>query len=146
MLKKTISYINFDGEERTEDFFFHLSTPEITRMQIKFKGDIGDYAKKLQQTGDQDGMIKFVEELMLSSYGEKTADGRSFIKTPDVRTKFEYSQAYAELFEELLTSPQKANAFGQGLIEGAKAPNSEAAKIIAEHQAKKSGNVTSITE
>ena len=146
MLKKTISYTNFNGEERTEDFFFHLSTPEITRMQIKFKGDIAEYAKKLQQAGDQDGMITFVEELMLSSYGEKTDDGKSFIKTKEVRTKFEYSQAYAELFEELLTSPQKAQQFGQGLVEGAKAPNSEAAKLIADHQAKKAGNVTSITE
>lgn len=146
MLKKTIAYVNFDGEDRTEDFFFHLSTPEITRLQIKLKGDIGAHAKKLQQTGDMDGMIEFIENLMLSSYGEKTADGKSFIKTKDVREKFEYSQAYAELFEELLTSPQKAQAFGQGLIEGAKAPNSEAAKLIADHQANKAGTVTSITE
>lgn len=137
MLKKSITYTNFDGVEITDDLYFHLSTPEITKMSVKFDGDISRHAEQLSKSGDQMAQLDFIEELILSSYGVKSANGKSFVKNKEVRELFEYSAAYAELFEELLTKPGQAEAFGQGLIQGAQGPKSDAARLIAERQAKK---------
>lgn len=146
LLKKTITYATFDGNEITEDFFFHLTTPEVAKMQVRYGGDLGEYATNLVQSNNSLDMLNFVEDLVLSAYGIKSTDGRKFTKTASVREDFEYSAAYAELFEELLTDQTKAQAFGQGLIEGAKAPNTETARIIAEHRAKKLAATQSTTE
>lgn len=118
MLKKTVKYVNFNDIEVIEDYYFNLTTVELTRLQAKF-GDIAEYAKKLADSKNQEAMIQFIEDLIISSYGVKSANGRSFIKNAQVREEFEYSQAYAEIFEELLLNPQMAMEFGQGLIKGA---------------------------
>lgn len=141
MLKKTVTYENFDGSTVTEDFYFNLTTPELTRLMAECDGDIQVYAEKLAKSGDGVAMIEFLEKMILRSFGIKSDDGKRFVKTPKVREDFEYSAAYAELFEQLMTQPTAAQQFGAGLVHGAKStPNAEAAKMLAERNA----NVTPI--
>lgn len=116
MFKKQITYTDFNGTERKEDFYFHMSVQEATRLQAKHNGQPLDiYAKNLAANQNVEEMIKFIEEIMLTSYGKKSDDGKSFVKSPAIRTEFEYSQAYAELFEELLTVPETAEKFAKGV-------------------------------
>ena len=121
MLKKTIKYVDFNEEEVTEDFYFNLTTPEVTKMIAKIGDDIDKHAEKLVASGDHEGIIHFVEMLILTSYGVKSEDGKRFVKSKEARENFEYSAAYAELFEQLMTDTEQSKAFGQGLMRGAKA-------------------------
>ena len=120
MFKHTITYNDFNGNERKEDFYFHLSTPEVVRLEAKFGASIEDYTRTMTEQQDLEQMLDFLESIILSSYGRKTTDGKSFIKNKELRTEFEYSQAYAELFEELLTNHELAAKFGEGVAETAK--------------------------
>lgn len=116
MFKKQIKYVDFHGTERVEDFYFHMSVPEVTRLEASFGGmSIETYAKALSEGKDPEKMIKFIEDIVLTSYGVKSDNGRAFLKTPEIRAEFEYSQAYAELFEELLTKPEVAEKFAMGV-------------------------------
>ena len=120
MFKHNIEYTDFNGIERSEDFYFHLSTPEVIRLEAKLGTGIEEYTKTIADQQDLPSLLEFLEDIILSSYGKKTTDGKSFIKNPQLRTEFEYSQAYAELFEELLMNHELAAKFGQGVAETAK--------------------------
>lgn len=116
MFKKRIKYVDFNGSPREEDFYFHMSPVEMTRLEAKIGGlTLDTYTQKLVANQDLSEMVSFIEDLVLSSYGEKTQDGTRFIKGQKIREKFEYSQAYAELFEELLTNPESAKKFSAGI-------------------------------
>lgn len=117
MFKHTITYDDFNGNERKEDFYFHLSTPEVVRLEAKFGASIEDYTRTMTEQQDLEQMLDFLESIILSSYGRKTTDGKSFIKNQQLRTEFEYSQAYAELFEEILLNKELAVKFGEGVAE-----------------------------
>lgn len=120
MFKHKINYVDFNGNDREEVFEFHLSIPEVVRFEAKIGEDIGTYAKKLVESKDLNGLVSFLEDIILTSYGKKTQDGRSFIKTKDIREEFEYSPAYAELFEELLQNPDLATKFGEQVADNGK--------------------------
>lgn len=117
MIKKVIKYVDFDGNTREEEFLFHLSGPELTRFRAKLGGDDPQEAiKAIVQKGTMEEVLKLFEDMILTSYGEKSIDGRKFVKTPEIRQNFEYSQAYAELFEELLTNPDSMEEFASKLF------------------------------
>ena len=131
MLKKTIKYVDFNGAEREEDFYFHLSTPELTRLEAQYNGDVMEFAAETIQNEDFMGMVKVLEDLLLGSVGEKTADGRSFMKSEEIRSRFEHSPAYAVMFEEIFTDPEASLAFGSGIVSPI-SPNEEKQKQIKE--------------
>lgn len=120
MLKKEISYVDYNGDKVTESLYFNLSSVEQTRLFARYtKGgykDLEEYAKHLMDIKDTEAMVTMVEDVILSSYGEKSPDGRAFVKTRAVRESFEYSIAYSVLFEELLTNEASMRAFFQGLV------------------------------
>lgn len=119
MIKKTIKYTDFNGNPQEEDFYFHLSIPEYTKMIAKFKGmEVDEYAKYIAGTKDVDKMVEFIEIMMLDAYGVKSPDGKTFMKGKEIRESFEYSNAYAELFTEMMTNPEATKAFGYGLAQG----------------------------
>ena len=120
MFKHNIKYVDFNGNERSEDFYFHLSTPEVLRLEAKIGSSIEDYTKTIAEQQNLAEILDFLEEIILTSYGRKTTDGKSFIKNQQLRTEFEYSQAYAELIEEVIMDPNLAAKFGQGVAETAK--------------------------
>lgn len=133
MHKQTINYVDFNGVERQEDFYFHLSLPEVTRIEAEIGMPIPEYTEQLTNNKNLNELLKFLERVILSSYGQKTQDGRSFHKTTALREEFENSQAYAELFEVLLTDPEVARKFGEGVTNSGKAKrNSVAPQVVTQ--------------
>lgn len=103
MLKKTIKYTDFEGVEREEDFYFHLSKTELARLQYNQDESYTDRVTTIFRKKDSHALMRLFEELILMSYGKKSADGVSFIKD-DAQTKlFMHSPAYDELYFELFS-------------------------------------------
>lgn len=133
MFKHNIIYTDFNGDERKEDFYFHLSLPEVTRLEAEIGAPMDVYTKNLSSGTDVAKLLDFLEKVILSSYGKKTSDGRSFHKSKELREEFEHSQAYAELFEQLLMSPDLARKFGESVADNGKPrKNQVAPKVVSE--------------
>lgn len=132
MFKQSVTYTDFNGNERTEDFYFHLSLPEVTRIEAKIGKPIEEYVKELAEDKDMSKLLAFLEEIILNSYGKKTIDGKSFHKSKELREEFEYSQAYAEIFEMLITDPDLARKFGEGVADNGKAKRNQVAPKVLE--------------
>ena len=98
MLKKTITYTDYDGMERTEDFWFNLSKTELTKLDAELPGGVLGVLRKIIDKKDRKALVDFIETLILRSYGEKTLDGKRFVKTPDMAEEFMQTPAYDELF------------------------------------------------
>jgi hypothetical protein len=108
MFKHTVKYVDFNGTDREEELYFHLSLPEVTRLEAEIGKPLDQYTKDLVANQDMKNLLDFLEKVLLNSYGRKTSDGRSFHKSKELRSEFEYSQAYAEVFEQLLTNSELA--------------------------------------
>ena len=121
MLKKTMTYVDFNGETVVEDLYFNLNALEYTRLTARNGGDLDKRIANLVAKDDTEAIIALMEDLLLSSYGVKSEDGRRFVKTKQIREEFEYSQAYADLFVLLLTNPEETKKFGQGIASSAQA-------------------------
>lgn len=116
MFKKTINYTDFDGNERTEDFYFNLSKAELTEMELSSDGGMEKLINKIIAEQDNKRIIAIFKDLILRSYGEKSLDGKRFIKTQELRDSFEQTEAYSELFMELATDADAAAAFVNGIL------------------------------
>lgn len=116
MLKKTITYTDYDGNERTEDFYFNLSKVELTEMEVSTAGGMEKFIKKIIAEKDRQKILAMFKDLILKSYGEKTLDGKRFVKSPELSTAFSQTEAYVELFTELSTDADAASAFVNGII------------------------------
>lgn len=133
MFKQELTYIDFNNETRTETFYFHLSSPEVIRIQAELGKPIDEYAQDLAVDKDLGKMLDFMEKLTLNAYGKKTSDGKSFHKSKELRAEFEYSPAYAELFEKLITNHDLARKFASGIVDNGKTKKNQVApQVIAE--------------
>ena len=101
MFKKTITYTDYNGTERTEDFYFNLSKAEIAEMELSINGGMSELIKRITNTQDTKQLIALFKDLILRSYGEKSLDGKRFIKNDELREAFSQTEAYSELFMEL---------------------------------------------
>lgn len=116
MLKKTIKYTDYNGVERTEDFYFNLNKAEIMEMQLTTVGGLDAYLKKIISAQDMPTLMRIFKDLVLKSYGVKSDDGRRFIKNAQLREEFEQTEAYSILYMELSTDAEAAAAFVNGII------------------------------
>lgn len=116
MIKKTIRYVDFNGVERTEDFYFNLSKAEIIEMNLNTEGGLKELIDKIMNAKDQLEIVKLFKLLIEKSYGVKSADGRKFMKSPEILADFEATQAYSDLYSELTTDPEKAAEFFNGMM------------------------------
>ncbi len=116
MLKKTITYTDYNGEERTEDFYFNLSKAELAEMELSAEGGLETKINKIINTRDTKELISIFKEIVLSSYGEKSDDGRRFIKSVEARKAFSETEAYSNLFMEIATDEQAASDFINGIM------------------------------
>ena len=116
MLKKTITYVDYNGTERTEDFYFNLSKAEIAKMELEIPGGMTEMLKRITAAQDTPSLVKIFEDLILRSYGVKSDDGKRFIKSPELKEEFKQTEAYSELFMELATNADAASAFINGII------------------------------
>ena len=116
MLKKTITYNDYNGTERTEDFYFNLTKAEIMEMEMSTSGGLAEMITKIVATKDAPAIIKIFKELILKAYGEKSPDGKRFIKSEEISTAFSQTEAYAQLFMELATDADAASTFVNGIV------------------------------
>ena len=116
MLKKTITYTDYNGVERTEDFYFNLSKAEIMEMEMSTTGGLAEMIQRIVQAQDAPAIIKIFKDLVLKAYGQKSPDGKRFIKSDVLREEFEQTEAYSNLFMELATDSDAAAAFVNGIV------------------------------
>lgn len=116
MLKKTVTYVDFDGNKRTEDFYFNLMKSELVDMQWSCEGGVKAMIEKIIQEKNEPRLIELFKEIVLKAYGEKSPDGRRFIKTEDVQLAFSQTQAYSDIFMELATDANSAINFVNGIM------------------------------
>lgn len=116
MLKRTIKYTDFDGNDRSEDFYFHLSKAEVVEMEMGVTGGMTQMIQRIVAAQDGKQIIETFKSLILKAYGEKSPDGKRFIKNQELRDSFEQTEAYSILFMELATDAEKSAAFVNGII------------------------------
>lgn len=116
MLKKTMTYIDFDNQERTEDFYFNLTQEEILRLEMNTTGGVKKMVDQIVAEKDMGRIISFFKQLVNLAYGRKSPDGKYFQKSPEISAQFESTQAYSDLFVELVTVPGAAEAFVNAIV------------------------------
>ena len=116
MLKKTIEYTDYNGVARKEDFYFNLNKAELMEMELGTTGGYAEMIQKIIDTQDVPTLVKIFKELVLKAYGVKTADGRGFKKSEELRDDFVHTEAYSNLFMELATDADAASKFVNGII------------------------------
>lgn len=116
MIKKTIEYVDYNGENRKEEFYFNLSKAEVMEMEMSKNGGLSEYIQRIVKSSDNAAIIALFKEIICKSYGEKSLDGKRFIKNKELTDAFVQTEAYSELFMELATNADEAAAFVNGII------------------------------
>ena len=116
MIKETVKYIDYNGVEREDTLYFHFNKAEIAMMQMSVEGGMSERIQKIIDAKDQQEIIKLFKTLVLDSYGIKSEDGKRFEKSEQLRTEFEQSEAYSELFMTLATNTDEAIKFVNGIL------------------------------
>ena len=116
MLKKTITYTDFNGMERKEDFHFNLTKAEIMEMEMTTVGGFAEMIQKVVDAQDTPSIVKIFKDIILKAYGEKSADGKRFIKSEELSNAFAQTEAYSVLFMELATNADEAAKFINGIV------------------------------
>ena len=106
MLKKTINYTDYNGMERKEDFYFNLNKAEVAEMELSTEGGLAEMIQKIVSSKDTPSIVKIFKDLILKAYGEKTPDGKRFVKSKELSDAFAQTEAYSELFMELATDAE----------------------------------------
>ncbi len=128
MLKKTITYPDYNGNTRTEDFYFNLTQAEVTEMEVSVEGGLVEMINRVIAAQDGKQIIATFKDFILRSYGEKSPDGKRFVKNQELRDAFAQTEAYSQLFMELATNADAAAAFVNGIVPAAGSSVSAPAK------------------
>lgn len=116
MIKKTVTYEDFNGEETTEDVYFNLTKAELIEYEVREKGGMSSVLERISKSDDGNLIMQTFKDILLMSYGEKSDDGRRFRKNEQIREDFASSMAYDAIFWELCTDADSAAAFVNGLV------------------------------
>lgn len=116
MLKKTMTYTDYNGNERTEDFYFNLTNAEVMELEMSTSGGLTEMISRIVAAQDAPAIIKIFKDLILKAYGEKSLDGKRFIKSPELSDAFSQTEAYSQLFMELATDADAAANFVNGIV------------------------------
>jgi hypothetical protein len=127
VLKKTITYEDFNGETVSEDFFFHLSKAELVELELSHQGGLSAALERIVETEDGKSIVAEFKNIIMTAYGKRSDDGKRFIKNQELRDEFESTEAYSVLFMELVTDTGAAVEFINGVIPQGMAE--EAAKL-----------------
>ena len=131
MLGKEITYTDYNDVERKETFFFNLSKAELAEMQLGTTGGWGEMMEKIISAQDTPSLVSAFKDIILKSYGEKSPDGKQFIKSEELSKAFSQTEAYSNLFMELISDDKKAAEFINGIIPAEFAAQTESAKLHA---------------
>lgn len=116
MLKKTITYFDYDGNERSEDFWFNLSKAECMEMELSTNGGMENLINKIISEKDNAKIVQIFKDIILKAYGEKSPDGKYFRKSAEISAEFASTEAYSTLFMELATDADAAAKFVRGVL------------------------------
>lgn len=108
MLKRTFTYTDYDGNQRTEDFYFNLTRAEINELDMSAYGGLQSMMMRLLDEKNTEEVVKIFKRIILSSVGQKSMDGRRFIKNDEIRDDFYQTEAYSQLFCELIENKDEA--------------------------------------
>lgn len=117
MLKKTIKYVDYNGKQREEDYYFNLNRTELVRMEADSDGGLPEKLQRIVKANDGNTILKTFEDIILSAYGIKSEDGRRFEKSPEISKAFSQTEAYNVLLEELTTDADAGAEFVKRIIE-----------------------------
>lgn len=140
MYSRTITYTDWNGIERTEEFRFNLTKAELMEMQYEQEGGMREYLQKIIDSKNQKEIVKLFKDLVLKAYGEKSDDGKHFLKSDDIREKFAATPVYSDIFIELSTNAAAAAEFVNGIMPA------DVAKAKKELEAKESAKIQPISE
>ena len=126
MLTKVISYVDYDGNERSETCYFNLTKAELAELNLTTEGGLQTVLQKIIDAKNVPELTKWFKKIILMAYGVKSDDGRRFIKSEELTEAFTQTEAYSELFMELITDSEAASKFVNGLL-----PNLETSNIPA---------------
>ncbi len=120
MLKKNIKYTDYNGVEREEEFLFNLTKAELMEMEMGTTGGLAEQIQRIVDAQDAPAIMKVFKDIILKAYGEKSADGKRFIKVSETGAPlsigFSQTEAYSTLFMELATDADAAANFIKGII------------------------------
>lgn len=116
MLKKVITYTDYDGNQRIETFYFNLNKAEVTEMEMSTEGGLVKMIEKIVAEMDGKRIIELFKEIILKAYGEKSPDGKRFVKSKELSDGFSQTEAYSELFMELATDSNAAATFINAIV------------------------------
>ena len=116
MIKKTINYVDYDGNERTEDFYFNLSKAELVEMNLSTEGGLESMIKKIVAERNFPRIVELFKKIILKAYGEKSPDGKRFVKSEELSNAFSQTEAYSNLFMELAGDAELAANFINGVV------------------------------
>lgn len=116
MIKRTLTYKNYNNVEVTEDFYFNLSKAEVMEMEMSTKGGLAEQLERIIAAQDAPSIIKEFKDLVLKAYGEKSADGKHFRKNDQIREDFAATEAYSIIFMEIAQDANAATRFVNGII------------------------------
>lgn len=116
MIKETITYTDFNGNEHTEDFYFNLSKPELIELEVEVEGGMAKFLDDVVKAQDSKELVAYFKKIVLLAYGQKSEDGKRFIKTPELREAFAQHAAYSELFMKLAQDDKAAARFINGVV------------------------------
>ena len=136
MIKKTITYTDYFGEERTEDFYFNLTKAELIEMEMSTTGGLENYLTKISKEQDRNKLFQYFKQVILAGYGEKSDDGRQFLKSEELSRKFCQCPAYDVLLMEFFDNPDYAATFINAMMPA------DLSEKVAEMQAKQGGRLT----
>lgn len=122
MLKETITYVDYEGNEQTRDFFFHLTKTEVIKMENSEVGGLTKLFGKIVQENDQPKIIKYFDQFIALAYGEKSADGQRFVKSEELSKAFFECPAYDVLFQRLMADTKAITDFVNAIIPQADSP------------------------
>lgn len=135
MLKKLINYVDYDGKERSENFYFNLTKAELMDMELGTVGGMQQLIQLIIDKQDVPEIIKAFKKIIMMSYGEKSPDGRRFIKSDALSEAFSQTEAYSNLYMELISDASAAAAFINGIV-----PADVAARAKVEQEKEESKN------
>lgn len=133
MVTKKITYTDYKGNQRTEELCFNLNKAELTEMELSIEGGLHAMLLKIKEAEDMPQIVKVFKQMILKSFGVISNDGRRFAKSPELSEEFSQTEAYSELFMELVSNPDEAAAFVNGVI--------PAEMALAAEEAEKKGEI-----
>lgn len=116
MIKETITYTDYNGVERKEDFYFNLTKAEIMELEMSTRGGLAEMIQRIVAAQDQPAIIKIFKDLIIKAYGVKSPDGKRFIKNPEVVEEFVQTEAFSQMFMKLATDADAAAKFVNGIV------------------------------